>query len=743
MTVKRRTVLLAPIPVLLVAAIVVVVLILRSRPPRHRVFRRAAATAPAGQGIPPVEQWTDTFSRLPASDLAALLDQIAAKHPDLYAKWSLGYLQARALIEENEPKLAAAKLAPFLAPGHPLRDLALYHQAEISEGEAASRARQELIFGYPHSLYRDEAIDDETEYLRDPGRLQAFAAKLYPTADTARRRDLDAHLAELTRSADKALAVLRGGTTDDAAERAARVLDALHRNAELVGETMFNHRHFDRAIALLSSIPSPKPDILFEIGRSYFGAERYPEAQQTYLRAAAATKVPAEKSQYLWHAARAAQLRGDDAGAEKLMTASIALPSRSPSQLAALTQRIRLRLKQRRIGEAGADYQQLRKIAPNDPDVAGAALAFASAGIFVPVDPKMLGKFDRAEMAYWRGRALETRNPHAAFGAFVEALKSDTSFARFARLHIARSPLLQQELAARDAEIAAATNPIVAKSIATERYLIAPTPKLAEIYRQIPAYRAVLDAKPSPFPRFPVATNDRATLLMAMGLFDEAADDIPSRWSRLTRSLALNRGEASRQSIYEIEQFMRSVPADYVDDLLPRTVRELLYPRYFYEAIQEDAQKFNADPTLVLAIMREESRFNPRAKSEAAARGLLQFIITTALQIGRDIGIVNITPDDLYDPRVIIRLGAKYIGTLLQRFNGDHHATAAAYNAGANQTALWQRMAPATGDDAFVTNINFDETKDYVRKVMNSYEQYTAIYTPTRSPAMTRSYTSR
>ena len=716
-----------PAAVLILLVIVIVVVVMRTRPSRHRVFRRAVVV-PAAKGLPPIDKWTDAFSQLPPADLAKLLDQIAAAHPDLYSKWSLGYLHARALLEDNEPKEAAKKLAPFLASGNPLRDLALFHQSEIADGEAASRTRQELIFGFPHSLYRDEAIDDETEYLRDANRLSAFATKLYPSADTARRRDLEAHIAELTGSADKALAILRGGTTDDAAERAARVLDAKHANAELVGETMFNHRHFDRAIALLSSIPNPKPATIFAIGRSYYGAEKYLEAQQTYLRAANAAKTPAEKSQYLWHAARAAQLRGDDAGAEKLMTASIALPGRSPSQIAALTRRIRLRLKQKRIAEATADLAQLRKLAPNSHDIVQAALAFASAGILVPVEPKLLDRDDRAELAYWRGRALESRDPHGAFTAFVEALKSDTPFATFARGHIAKSPLLAKEIAARDAQIASATNVVVAKSIATERYLIAPTPKLAEIYRQIPAYRAVLDAKPSSFPHFPIESNDRATLLMAMGLFDEASDDIPQNWSLITRSLALNRGEASRQSIYDIERFMKTVPADYVDDLLPHVVRELLYPRYFFADINEDAKKFNADPTLVLAIMREESRFNPRAKSEAAARGLLQFIITTAVEIGRDIGVVNLTAEDLYDPRVIIRLGAKYIGTLLARFGNDHYAASAAYNAGANQVALWQRMSPASGDDAFVTSINFDETKDYVRKVMGSYEQYRAIY---------------
>jgi len=729
---KRAVLLIAAAAAVVILVVVAVVIAVRSRPQRHRVFRREAAPPIKNvAGIPPVEHWTDTFSRLPPSELADLLDQIAAKQPDLYAKWSLGYLHARALLEDNEPKEAAKKLAPFVAAVHPLRDLALFHQSEIEEGEAASQARQALIFGYPHALYRDEAIDDETEYLKDARRLTEFAAKLYPSADTARRRDLDAHIAELTGSVDKALAILRGSTTDDASDRAARLLDKHSLNPQqalVVGETMFNHRHFDRAIARLSSIPAPSAATIFAIGRSYYGAEKYAEAQQQYLRAAGTAKTPGEKAQYLWHAARAAQLHSDDATAEKLMTQSIALPGRNASQLAALTQRIRLRLKQKRMAEANADFAQLRKLAPNDRNIVAAAIAYASAGIFVPVDAKLLKPADRAELAYWRGRALESRDPHGAFTAFVEALKSDTPFAQFVRAHIAKSPVLAKEIAARDAQIAGATNPVVAKAIATERFLIQPSGQLEAIYRKIPAYRAVLDAKASPFPRFPVQTNDRGELLMAMGLFDEASDDVPANWSLLTRSLALNRGNASHQSIYDIERFMRGVPGDFVDDLLPHTVRELLYPRYFADTIESDAKKYDADPTLVLAIMREESRFNPRAKSQAAARGLLQFIITTARDIGRDIGLVDVDPEDLYDPRVIIQLGAKYIGTLQKKFGDDHWAATAAYNAGPNQVALWQRMALTSGDDALVSAINFDETKDYVRKVMGSYAQYAAIY---------------
>jgi soluble lytic murein transglycosylase len=126
--------------------------------------------------------------------------------------------------------------------------------------------------------------------------------------------------------------------------------------------------------------------------------------------------------------------------------------------------------------------------------------------------------------------------------------------------------------------------------------------------------------------------------------------------------------------------------------------------------------------------MREESRFNPRAKSAAAARGLLQFILTTARQVAGALGRTSPTPQQLYDPQLIIELGAKYVGDLQRRFGGNRYAVAAAYNAGPNQAALWLRMAAGAGDDFYLSAINFDETKNYVRKVMNSYARYGEIY---------------
>src|SRR6185436_13387806 len=159
-----------------------------------------------------------------------------------------------------------------------------------------------------------------------------------------------------------------------------------------LGESMQNHRHFDRAVALLGAAQAALPqrparpgeaarpsadELLFAIGRSWYGDEKYAQARDTYLRGATATADPKAKSMFLWHAARAAQLLGDDKGAEKLMTDAIAVPGRFPATTAALTQRIRTRLKQGRAGEAAADLNLLRKLAPNDHAIAEGSLAWA------------------------------------------------------------------------------------------------------------------------------------------------------------------------------------------------------------------------------------------------------------------------------------------------------------------------------------------------------------------------------
>ena len=783
---KRRVVIIAAAVVALLLAIFGFV-ISRQRLRRVRVFQTAPAEQkplPPSASVREVGEWTDQFRLLEATgrwgDLVKLLDAIAKQHPTEYANWHLGYLHTRALIEDDQPRDALKMNQQFLADGNEFRDLALYHQAEIedarNEPALASRNRQLLIFGTPSSIYRDQAIEDEIEYLGtldNAAPLVEFAGKISPSAPTSRRRDLEARIVEMSGAAalQRAVVLLRAGTSDDASDRVSRAIDKpelvrqlARPDLTLLGESMRNHRHFERAVVLLSSAlaalpagPSPeRDDLTFAIGRSYYGDEKYAQAQRAYMTGANATRDMKRKAEFLLHAARAAHLQNDDAGADRLLTASISVPGSFPSTAAAYTQRLRNRSKARRFGEAAADLASIQKAWPRDHSVVDAGLAYA-VGLFAAgnkgaavvalnaIPRNLQDKYDTAEIEYWRARALEDSNPSAAFAAYLNVLRATvpSHFAYFARQRL-DGKKLTQELQVREAQVAQLTAKNqwdLARRIQTDRILLSTADhanqlnRLKQIYLQIPAYRNILELKAQPFPKFPLAEKaNRTDLLMAMGLFDEAADDARKRWpltplqSALTQSLALNRGNASRESIYAIEVLMKSVPADFVPDLLPQVVRELLYPRYFFSAILDDAKRFDADPTLVLSIMREESRFNPRAKSEAAARGLLQFIITTARSIGREVGIVDVDPEDLYDPRVIIRLGAKYVSTLMKDFNGDRYKAAAAYNAGPNQVQLWSRIAPGPGEDFFLSSINFSETKHYVRKVMNSYKRYGEIY---------------
>ncbi|HJT18016.1 MAG TPA: hypothetical protein VJ853_11530, partial [Thermoanaerobaculia bacterium] len=571
---RRYLVAIVVVVVVAVAAIVIARQRVRRRP-YFSAIRNEKPAAPAVK-LGTIDQWSGQFRELEVvgrwNDLAKLVDQAEKQEP------RLAYLRARALVEANETGAAMQALRPFLANGNPFRDLALFHRAELEEGSAASADRQALIFQFPDSLYRDDAIDDETEFLAargDVNAFQAFSSKLYASAPTARRRDLDAHLVEMfIRGGDggdalaKGLAILRGGTMDDPADRVSRAIDRpelIRRMSAdqqaMLGEAMQNHRHFDRAVALMSlairALPQKHDDLQFAIGRSYFGDEKYAQAQQTYLAGANSTRDAKWKCTFLWHASRCAQLLGDDAGGERLMTAAIAAGGKLPSAIAALTQRIRTRVKQHRFGEAQADLALLRKLAPRDHSVVDGSIAYAigalgagNAGAAIvtlnSIPRNLLDKFDSAEIDYWRARALETANPQGSFAAYLNVLRATmpTHFAYFARERLdskTMAPKLARELAVRDGQIPQLISKKqidLARRVQTDRILLSSADnalelkRLADIYRQIPAYRTILELEPEAFPHFPLPPNaDRASLLMAMGLFDEAADDVTKRWA--------------------------------------------------------------------------------------------------------------------------------------------------------------------------------------------------------------------
>jgi len=790
--VKRRSLVAVSAAAFLLVLVVLAIVSPRLPSRRRRSFPAAPVASPSPKDLVdlsqlPVSQWTAHFvsrqQREEWEQLSEELEDLAEKKPAQYSEMNLGYLHGRVYLEAGDEDDAGKALEPFLQQSNPFRDLALFHRAEVAEAEGkeeeALRYRAMLISEHPASPYRGQAVEDQLAQLEEAGdapALEALAASLRPSADTSLRRQLDASVIvalgpEHPQFLSRSLQLLQASAADDAADRIIQALDKPEILARLtpeqlllVGDGARVHRHFDRAVAILSmarnGLPGKADEIDFAIGRSWFGNEQFAEAERVYVRGAEATKDARTKATFWFHASRAAQLQGNDQSGEAWLTRTIAVPGKFAATSAAATQRARTRLKQKRIADASADLQFLKKTFAKDHAVVEGALAYAMTMVATgnpasavreldSIPRALFDRYDPYEIAYWKGRALETSDPLSAVDRYLAVLRADvpTHFAYFAR-HRLEDPKLktvvETSIARRQAQVAnliGVKNFAAARPLQTDIVLLQTNSEgpeldtLRSIYERLPAYRDVMALTPEPVPAFPLpAGSDRVDQLLALGLFDDAAGEMTSKYTlgtmkgALTQSLLLNRGGASKPSIYAIEILMKRVPVDFVPALLPRPVRELLYPRYFHEFILADSKKYGAEPDLVLSIMREESRFNPRAKSQAAARGLLQFIITTAQQVGRDLGLLELSSQDLYDPRVIIQLGAKYIADLLERFGGDTYQVAAAYNAGPFQVRLWSRLAPAAGHDFFFSSINFDETKHYVRKVINSYERYAEIY---------------
>ncbi|HEU5162015.1 MAG TPA: transglycosylase SLT domain-containing protein, partial [Thermoanaerobaculia bacterium] len=771
----------------------------RLRPQRRAPLRPAGGAATAVSPSKPiaqlpVDQWSARLIEFQEAQaweaLRAELETLRSRKPAEFERFSLGYLLARVLIELEEYDAAEAALEPYLREGNPFRPLAQRHAIAIeaargNEAEAA-RAREAFIVEHPESIWRMEEIETQLDHLAEEDRvgLVRFAQRLRPAAPTALRRELDARSAEARwdlgargEAIELALRVLRGGTSDDAAERALRLLDdsavlggLKPDDVILLGEAARDHRHYDRAVELLQraldAVPSKAPDLLFAIGRAHFGAEEFDKAEEVYLRGVSRAVAAEQKATFYFHASRAAQLAGEDDRAIRHMTRAIAVPGNFDSTSAALTQRMRTKMKRGDHGGGLADLRQLERLLPKSESRAEASIQAATYLIAAGktrealaeldrIPASVVGRWERPEINYWKARALEASDPSRALELHLSVMKSHlpTHFAYFSRARLRSAALsagLAEKLAAarKQADDAlAAGSAENAKPAAVEAFLLGAAPedreRLETVYRAIPAYRAILELEPHPLPRLPDAESP-GEKLMAMGLFDEAQPDIEARWGlremrdALTRAHALNLAAASRDSIYAIEVMVGKVPDDYVPELLPRRVLELLYPRYFEEMIRRDSARYGADPRLVLSIMREESRFNPRAKSLAAARGLLQFIITTARDISQSVGIAELESGDLYDPRVIIQLGAKYVADLLEKFGGNRYRAVAAYNAGPFQAQLWSRIAPGEDDDYFLSSVNFAETKHYVRKVLNSYARYGEIYEGEEPPGGVR-----
>jgi soluble lytic murein transglycosylase len=143
---------------------------------------------------------------------------------------------------------------------------------------------------------------------------------------------------------------------------------------------------------------------------------------------------------------------------------------------------------------------------------------------------------------------------------------------------------------------------------------------------------------------------------------------------------------------------------------------DLLYPRPFDEEVRRAAASTRLPPSLIYAIIRQESLYRADAASSAGALGLMQLLPATAQSTARRAGLPAPSRTALLQPAVNVPLGSAYLRGLLDRADGQRPLAIAGYNAGPGAARRWLPATPIE-TDVWVENIPFNETRAYVQRV--------------------------
>ena len=231
----------------------------------------------------------------------------------------------------------------------------------------------------------------------------------------------------------------------------------------------------------------------------------------------------------------------------------------------------------------------------------------------------------------------------------------------------------------------------------------------------------------------------RCQELILLGLWSEAQSEVSNLIALVNNPDALGQMKIMMAELYfyagRPNDALRLVKPQY-DRLteqgryarIPREIWRMSFPLGYWSEVQQYASTYNTDPYWVLAVIREESMFQPEAKSWASAHGLMQVIPSTARLIAKDIGLTNFDMNKAMDPEVNIQMGTYYLSTMSNNYKDNKYLSLAAYNGGSGNVARWYKTYQPEDTDEFIESIPFKETYNYVKTVMTSYWRYQLVY---------------
>lgn len=228
----------------------------------------------------------------------------------------------------------------------------------------------------------------------------------------------------------------------------------------------------------------------------------------------------------------------------------------------------------------------------------------------------------------------------------------------------------------------------------------------------------------------------KAEQLAKITLYDQALDELEeaqetSENSPLVHLRMAQVYRAQNEYAAAISTLRRAYP-DYAQSLPEEMTREVwtvFYPLGWWSTIQQEARRHKIDPYLVAGLIRQETIFNPQARSRANALGLMQLLPSTGQLVARkySLGGRRLTTTDLYNPILNIQLGTAYLADMIAKFGRFEYA-AAAYNGGPTRVTRWLRELPTADIEEWVDSIPISETRFYVQGVWRNARHYKRLY---------------
>ncbi|HWR57795.1 MAG TPA: transglycosylase SLT domain-containing protein [Thermodesulfovibrionales bacterium] len=219
---------------------------------------------------------------------------------------------------------------------------------------------------------------------------------------------------------------------------------------------------------------------------------------------------------------------------------------------------------------------------------------------------------------------------------------------------------------------------------------------------------------------------NRFAILMEIEMKDDAVAELARTANKISSydvllyvCRKLQEAGAYNKAVALLSRFPGSGPSEQNDTLS----KSLLYPFAYWPVVSEISGRYTLDPLVLLAVMREESRFDPLARSFAGALGLMQIMPETAYNLDKKLGMNISDASAIYNIRTNIALGAYYLNALLKEL-GSLPAALAAYNAGRDKVKEWLKAGNYASYDEFIEDVPYDETRNYVKRVLLSYSTY-------------------